>query len=61
MNSKEDKAQEDKIDVEELIKDFLIVNTDGLQKYLKAIWKVKKILINFKRIYHKEAMIKQKE
>lgn len=40
MNSKEDKNHEDKIDVEELIKDFLIVNTEGLQKYLKAIWKV---------------------
>jgi hypothetical protein len=35
-----DEKHDDKIDVEELIKDFLILNIDSLSKYLKAIWKV---------------------
>jgi hypothetical protein len=38
MNKDHDK--DDKIDVEDLFKDYLISNTDGLSKYLKAIWKV---------------------
>lgn len=35
-----EKHNDDKIDVEDLIKDFLILNIDSLSKYLKAIWKV---------------------
>jgi len=39
-----DKNTDDKIDVEELIKDFLIPNSENLSKYLKTIWKVNKTL-----------------
>jgi hypothetical protein len=39
-----DEKNDDKIDVEDLIKDFLILNIDSLSKYLKAIWKVKNFL-----------------
>jgi hypothetical protein len=42
--NKDEKHTDDKIDVEDLIKDFLILNIDSLSKYLKAIWKVRKII-----------------
>lgn len=37
-NSKSDK---DKIDVEELIKDFKVTNLDNFASYLKEVWRVK--------------------
>jgi len=58
MIKDEKQHTDDKIDVEELIKDFLILNIDGLSKYLKAIWKVNKKLKHLTRIYHKEVMTK---
>ena len=42
----------DKIDFEDLIKDFRVINLDDFTSYLKEIWKV---YIKFKkRIFHKE-------
>ena len=32
---------EDKIDVEELIKDFKVVNVSNFSSYLKELWKVR--------------------
>lgn len=32
----------DKIDVEELIKDFKVLNVDTFQSYLKEVWRVRK-------------------
>jgi len=32
----------DKIDVEDLIKDFRVVNIDAFSAYLKEVWRVKK-------------------
>jgi hypothetical protein len=34
----------DKIDVEELIKDFKILNIDNFAAYLKEVWRVNKII-----------------
>jgi hypothetical protein len=49
--------ENDKIDVEDLIKDFLILNIDSLSKYLKAIWKVKYYIYNSNcRTFPKEVM-----
>lgn len=31
----------DKIDVEDLIKDFRVVNIDAFSSYLKEVWRVK--------------------
>ena len=40
----------DKIDFEDLIKDFRIVSIDELANYLKEIWKVNKFKLYFKKI-----------
>lgn len=36
-------TRNDKIDFEDLIKDFRVMNIDEFISYLKEIWKVKKI------------------
>ena len=33
-------TQVDKIDLEELIKDFKVLNVDNFASYLKEVWKV---------------------
>jgi hypothetical protein len=43
-NSKEDVKNQDKINVDDLIKDFKIVNIDNFTSYLKDIWKVKYLI-----------------
>jgi hypothetical protein len=48
----------DKIDIEELLKEFKVLNVDIFATYLKEVWKVYHL---YPRIYHKEAMIKIKE
>lgn len=37
----------DKIDVEELIKDFKVHNVDQFASYLKEVWKVFSFLLGF--------------
>jgi hypothetical protein len=49
----------DKIDVEDLIKDFKILNIDNFQAYLKEVWRVNEYLIY--RIWHNVQMIKLRE
>ena len=38
----------EKIDVEDLIKDFRVLNIDEFSSYLKEIWKVKLLYTNIK-------------
>ena len=38
----------DKIDVEELIKGFKVLNIDTFLAYLKEVWRVKEIFLYFK-------------
>lgn len=38
----------DKIDVEDLIKDFRVVNIDAFSAYLKEVWRVNIVLVNNK-------------
>ena len=49
----------DKIDVEDLIKDFKILNIDNFTLYLKEVWRVMN-KIYLIRIQHNDQMIKQK-
>ena len=47
----------EKVDVEELIKEFKVLNVDIFATYLKEVWKVKS---TNPRICHKEVMIRTK-
>lgn len=46
----------DKINVEDLIKDFKVLDLENMSIYLKDIWKVKRII--YFRTYRKEARIR---
>lgn len=50
----------DQIDVEELLKDFKILNIDSFAVYLKEVWRVKYLFILF-RILPRDQMTKPKE
>ena len=47
----------EKVDIEELIKEFKVLNVDIFATYLKEVWKV---YITKPRIYHKGVMIRTK-
>ena len=46
-SSKSLSQSEEKIDVEELIKDFKIFNIESFDAYLTSLWEVDIILLNF--------------
>lgn len=56
---KEPQLTVDKIDVDDLIKDFKVLNIDNFSAYLKEVWRVNKKIIF--RIYLREATIRIKE
>ena len=58
-NQKVAESNVDKIDVEELIKDYRVYNLEVFIGYLRDVWRVRNYLIF--RIYHKEATKNQKE
>jgi hypothetical protein len=51
----ESKQSVEKVDIEELIKEFKVINVDIFATYLKEVWKVD---ITNPRIYHKGVMIR---
>ena len=52
----------EKIDVEELIKDFKIMNLETFTAYLKEVWRVEYIYdFYYIRIWLKDQMIKPRE